>query len=57
MQDKIAYQQIRMMSDLFGKMRDRKYGIDIIMGGGRSYFIPKESNGSLRKDSIDLVQV
>ncbi|KAG2385543.1 hypothetical protein C9374_003358 [Naegleria lovaniensis] len=56
MQDKIAYQQIRMMADLFGKIHDRKYGIDIILGGGRSYFLPKESSGSLRKDSIDLVQ-
>lgn len=28
--------------------------VDIILGGGRCYFLPKGSSGACRKDSVDL---
>lgn len=31
-------------------------GIDVILGGGRSYWIPKSVSGSARKDDRDLIQ-
>ncbi|MFT3801424.1 MAG: alkaline phosphatase [Burkholderiaceae bacterium] len=35
-----------------GKLGD---GIDVILGGGRGYFLPKTSSGGLRNDGRDLI--
>lgn len=55
-QDTIAFQQIKQLSDIFGTST-KKYGVDLLMGGGRAYFLPKESDGSQRKDSTDVISV
>ena len=55
-QDIIAYQQIKQLSDLF-KTDSKKHGLDILMGGGRAYFLPKEVDGSERTDSTDVTKV
>jgi len=51
----IAYQQIKTINDLFGG--NKGYGMDVIMGGGRAYYLPKENSGSLRTDSTNVIEV
>ncbi|KAL9649174.1 hypothetical protein ABK040_004195 [Willaertia magna] len=49
----IAKQQVTLQAKMFNK----PFGIDLIMGGGKSYFLPNTNPNSLRKDNENLIEL